>query len=84
MTDPYEGQNNPVIEYAKKRWLGVLIAVLVIIFVVQNGLVTQSTTVYLFFWQMVWPNWVLMLVVFLAGWVVGSLLSRRKRNAAGK
>ena len=84
MTDPYEGQPNPVVEYAKKRWLGVLIAVLVIIFVAQNGLVTGSVAVQLFFWSLVWPTWVLIAVVFFAGGLVGWLISRRKKPAPQK
>lgn len=84
MSDPYEGQKNPVGDFLKKRWLGVLIAVLVIIFVLQNGLVTDYTTVYLYFWTLKWPNWLLITVVFFAGWLVGWLLSRRKRETKQK
>lgn len=80
MSDPYEGQKNPVLEFAKKRWWGLLIALLAIIFVVQNGLVTDSTTVQLFFWKLQWPNWLMLAVVFFAGWFVGSMLRRRKAN----
>lgn len=79
MSDPYEGQKNPVVEFAKRRWLGLIIALLVIIFVVQNGLVTDTTNVHILFWSMSWPNWLLITVVFFAGWLVGWLLSRRNR-----
>ncbi len=81
MTDPYEGQKNPVLAFAKKRWLGVLIAVLALIFVIQNGLISTSVTVYLFFWTLTWPSWLLMASVFFAGWLVGWLISRRNTSA---
>lgn len=80
MSDPYEGKKNPIAEFLKKRWLGVLIVVLALIFVLQNGLVTDYTTVQFYFWQWIWPNWLLLTVVFFAGWLVGWLFSRRKRD----
>ena len=80
MSDPQSDTSHPVARFLKRRWLGLLIALLAIIFVLQNGLVTQSTTVNLFFWQMVWPNWLLLAVVFLAGMLVAWLLSRRKQR----
>lgn len=81
MTDPYEGQKNPVLAFLQKRWLGAIIVLLAAIFIIQNSLVTGYTTVYLFAWTLHMPNWLLIAVVFFAGWAVGWSLARRNKSA---
>ena len=57
-------------------WLGVVIAVLAIAFILQNR---DSVQVDLLTFQFSAPQWVTLLVVFLAGLATGLLWSRRKR-----
>ncbi len=63
-----------------RNWLGVLLTILVLIFVVQNGLVTNSASVQVLFWTITMPNWLLLAIVFFLGWFVGWLFSRRGRR----
>ena len=57
-------------------WLGLAIAVLAIAFILQNR---ESVQVDLLTFQFSAPQWVTLLVVFLAGLATGLLWSRRKR-----
>lgn len=56
------------------QWAGLLILVVAIVFVVMNR---EEIPVSLFGVRITGPAWVILLLVFLAGWLVGVLATRR-------
>ena len=58
-----------------RTWLGIAIAVVVIIFILQNR---QPVEISLLTLQVSAPLWVVLLVVFLAGFVTRWLVSKRR------
>jgi putative membrane protein len=58
-------------------WVGLAIAVVAVVFVVQNQ---GTTTVELLWMTFRSPLWLTLLVVFAVGWLVGALV---RRNRAG-
>ncbi len=56
-------------------WLGLAIAVLAIAFITQNR---DPVTINLLFLKMTMPQWVTLLIIFLAGGATGFLLRSRR------
>ena len=64
-----------------KQIVGAIIGVLALIFIFQN---TKEGTVNFLFWDVTVATWIWLLMVFLAGGIVGYLVAmRRVRRAAG-
>ena len=59
------------------QWAGLVIAVLVIVFVLINR---DAIPVNLFGVTISGPAWLILLLVFIVGWLVGVLTSRRRNN----
>lgn len=57
------------------QWLGLVIAVLAIIFVFTN---TDTTRITFYGLQLSGPTWLILLIVLAVGWLIG-LLTGRKR-----
>ena len=66
-----------------KQVVGLVIGILAVVFVFQN---TGKGRITFLFWSMTMPAWVWLLVVFVAGVIVGALVptlrARKKRRAA--
>ncbi|WP_448073820.1 hypothetical protein [Georgenia yuyongxinii] len=58
-------------------WFGLALAVLVVVFVLQNQ---RAVSILLFWLDLRSPLWLTMLVVFAAGWLVGALVRSRRRG----
>ena len=59
------------------QWAGLLITILAIVFVLMNR---EEIPISLFGVQITGPAWVLLLLVFLSGWLVGVLTTRRRHR----
>ncbi|HEY9313455.1 hypothetical protein [Williamsia sp.] len=57
-------------------WVAIILAVIAIIFVLQNR---DSTSITLFWIDVTSPLWFTLLMIFLVGWIVG-ILTMRGRN----
>lgn len=57
------------------QWLGAVIAVLALIFVLTNR---QHTRVTIYGLGMEGPTWLILLIVLLIGWVTGILMGRSR------
>lgn len=77
MTDP-ETRRFPL---TPKAILGIVIAVLALVFVFQN---TKRGHVHFLFWSISMPGWIWLLVVFAAGVVVGSMFPWLRRGRRKK
>lgn len=56
-------------------WVGLALAVVAIVFVVQNH---ATVTIQLFWLQVGAPMWLVLLAIFLVGWAVGALVRRQR------
>ena len=64
-----------------KQIIGAVIVVLALIFVFQN---TRKGSIHFLFWKMSMPTWIWLLIVFVAGIVVGLLLPRMRAHSKKK
>lgn len=60
-----------------RQWAGLVVAVLAVAFVLMNR---EEIPISLFGVQVTGPAWIVLLLVFLTGWVVGVLTNRRARS----
>ena len=75
MTDTSHTRSTP---FTPARIAAVLLAALAVMFVVQN----RTTTAITVFWiQVQAPLWFTLLTLFVIGWLVGVLVSRRRAAA---
>lgn len=68
---------NFVARVSPRQWAGLIIAILAVVFVLMNR---DEIPINLFGVQVTGPAWVLLLLVFLIGWLVGVLTNRRSRR----
>lgn len=59
------------------QWAGLVIAVLALVFVVMNR---DRTAISLFWLDLSGPLWLILLIVFAVGWLVGVLTSRSRNK----
>ncbi|MDN5757321.1 MAG: LapA family protein [Tomitella sp.] len=57
------------------QWLGLLIAVLAIVFVFTN---TNTTEITLYGLHLSGPTWLILLIILAIGWLIGLLTGRRQ------
>jgi uncharacterized integral membrane protein len=69
------------IKLTPRLTVGIVIAVLALIFIFQN---TNRTRVDLLFWHVDRPAWLWLLIVFAAGFIVGSIFPWFRRRARTK
>lgn len=69
---------NTLAKVSPAQWAGVVIAVLAVIFVLMNR---DSFEITLLWMHLSGPGWLILLIVFAVGWLVG-VLTTRKRNKA--
>ena len=65
--------------FTATRVAGLVLAVLAVAFIVQNRV---STSIQVFWVEVSTPLWFTLLSVFVIGWVVGVLTSRRRADGA--
>jgi lipopolysaccharide assembly protein A len=76
-TEPRSG-DNAVVAFLKKRWLGVLLVVLLLIVAIQNAVSGDKATIFVLWAELSMPTWVLVLIVFLIGGIAGWVISRNR------
>ncbi len=69
---------NGLVRYLKRKWLAILLVVLLVIVAIQNGVGDDQATIFLLWAQLTVPTWLLVLVVFLIGGVVGWVFARNR------
>ncbi|QDB80558.1 DUF1049 domain-containing protein [Georgenia sp. 311] len=74
MTNEEPGRRGTV---APSTWVGLALAVLAIVFVLQNQ---GRVTIQLLWMRVGAPMWLVLLILFLVGWAVGALVRRRRRR----
>lgn len=72
------GRDNAVVRFLKRKWLAIVLVVLLLIVAIQNGIGNDQATIYLLWAQLRMPTWVLVVAVFVVGGVVGWVLARSR------
>ncbi|QTX05588.1 LapA family protein [Agromyces archimandritae] len=84
MTDDIGRQSTPgsppnrFLEWLKQRWVAILLIVLAVVFIIQNGIAWQTTTMSLLWITVTVPLWLVALIVFAAGCAVGYVFAKRR------
>lgn len=69
---------NRFVEFLKRKWLAIVLVVLLIIVAVQNGFGGDQATIFVLWGQLRMPTWLLVLIVFAIGAVTGWVLARNR------
>lgn len=75
-TQPETG--NAFVRFLKRRWLAILLVILLIIVAIQNGVSNDQATLYVLWARVVTPTWALVLVVFVVGAITGWIFARNR------
>jgi lipopolysaccharide assembly protein A len=66
------------VRFLKRKWLAIVLVVLLIVVAIQNGVGNDQATIFLLWTQVDMPTWLLVLIVFLIGGVVGWIFARNR------
>ncbi len=69
---------NALVAFLKRRWLGVLLVVFLVIVAIQNAVGGDRATIFLLWGQISMPTWALVLIVFVVGAIAGWIMSRNR------
>jgi putative membrane protein len=72
------GSDNAIVRFLKRKWLAILLVVLLIVVAIQNGVGNDSATIFLLWTELSMPTWLLVLIVFVIGGVVGWIFARNR------
>ncbi|WP_348788981.1 DUF1049 domain-containing protein [Leifsonia sp. NPDC080035] len=75
-TDP-AGENG-FVRFLKRKWLAIVLVVLLLVVAIQNGVADETSTILLLWAQLTIPTWALVLIVFVVGGVVGWIFARNR------
>ncbi|MFF1879151.1 LapA family protein [Leifsonia sp. NPDC058230] len=70
--------DNAVVRYLKRKWLAIVLVVLLIVVAIQNGVGDDKATIFLLWTQVTMPTWLLVLIVFVIGGIVGWIFARNR------
>lgn len=71
-------EDSAFVRFLKRKWLAILLVVLLVVIAVQNGVANDQATIFVFWGQMQLPTWLLIVVVFLIGAITGWVLARNR------
>lgn len=69
---------NGFVRFLKRKWLAIVLVLLLVIVAIQNLVGGDRATVFLLWGELVMPTWALVVIVFLVGGVVGWILARNR------
>jgi uncharacterized integral membrane protein len=64
-----------VARFVRERWLVILLAVLLVVFIAQN---TEQASLQFFWISVNWDVWLVLLLTAAVGWVIGFLMGRNR------
>jgi uncharacterized membrane protein YciS (DUF1049 family) len=77
-THTIRDDENAFVRFLKRKWLAIVLVVLLIVVAIQNGVNNDQATIYVLWGQLRIPTWALVVVVFVIGGVVGWVLARNR------
>ncbi|UAJ78952.1 DUF1049 domain-containing protein [Leifsonia sp. ZF2019] len=69
---------NSFVTFLKRRWLAIVLIVLLAIVAIQNAFGGDKATLFVLWGKLVTPTWALVLIVFVVGAIVGWVLARNR------
>jgi putative membrane protein len=69
---------NSFVTFLKRRWLAIVLVVLLIVVAIQNAAGGDQATIFLLWAQLAMPTWALVLIVFVIGAITGWVLTRNR------
>ncbi|ANF32577.1 hypothetical protein A0130_13660 [Leifsonia xyli] len=80
MSDTGRGASggNRFVEFLKRKWLAIVLVVLLIVIAIQNGVGGDKATIFVLWGQVQLPTWLLVLIVFVIGGITGWVLARNR------
>ena len=66
------------VRFLKRKWLAIVLVVLLVVIAVQNGVADDQATIFVFWGQVQLPTWLLIVIVFLIGGITGWILARNR------
>ncbi|GIT79667.1 hypothetical protein LLS1_13360 [Leifsonia sp. LS1] len=74
---------NSFVTFLKRRWLAIVLIVLLAIVAIQNAFGGDKATLFALWGKLVMPTWALVLIVFVVGAIVGWVLARNRAARKG-
>ncbi|MGH1549569.1 LapA family protein [Leifsonia poae] len=65
-------------EFVKRKWLAIVLVLLLIVVAIQNGIGGDQATIFVLWGQVQLPTWLLVLIVFAIGVITGWVLARNR------
>lgn len=80
MSDTGRGASggNRFVEFLKRKWLAIVLVVLLVVVAIQNGVGGDTATIFVLWGQVQLPTWLLVLIVFVIGGITGWVLARNR------
>ena len=75
---PAPAGENAFVTFLKRKWLAILLVVLLIVVAIQNGVADETSTILLLWAQLTIPTWALVLIIFVVGGVVGWIFAANR------
>lgn len=69
---------NRLVRLLKRKWLAIVLILLLVVVAVQNLVADDRATIFILWTQVRVPTWLLVVLVFLIGGVVGWVLARNR------
>ena len=73
-----QDDENRLTRFLKRKWLAIVLILLLVIVAVQNLVGGDRATIFVLWTQVRVPTWLLVVLVFLIGGVVGWVLARNR------
>jgi lipopolysaccharide assembly protein A len=69
---------NWFVRFLKRKWLAIILVILVVIVAVQNVVASEKSTIFLLWGQVSLPTWLILSGIFVIGGIVGWILARNR------
>ncbi|WP_025159093.1 hypothetical protein [Leifsonia aquatica] len=70
--------DNAFVAFLKRRWLAIVLIVLLAIVAIQNAAGADTATIFVLWGKLSMPTWALVLIVFVVGGITGWVLARNR------
>ena len=80
MSETPENRDNAFVRYLKRKWLAIILVILLIIIAIQNGVADETSKIFILFWHVEWPTWLVVVLTFVIGGIVGWILARNRAS----
>ncbi|HEV7185762.1 MAG: hypothetical protein ACHP7F_03305 [Actinomycetales bacterium] len=77
-SDTHPDGDTAIVGFLKRKWFAILLVVLLIIVAIQNGVGNDEATIFILWTNVSMPTWLLVVIVFVVGGIVGWILARNR------